>query len=182
MKDFNQLKVTFEQLEQQAAELDRRRGEHHQPLFDERLFRGQSRLLIPCVKEATSTFDAINREKQNGLLTSARAEYLTERLFAQLNAIQRELATTTIRGNEPKHSSYYRKPINTLYQELAQHQDWERRLKDMVREKEYLVAHSSFSEQQAAQKALFATEQRLKRCQAAKLKLENQITYRERNQ
>ncbi len=182
MKDFNQLKDTLDQLDIQAAQLDRQRGEHHQPLFDERLFRGQSRLLSPCVKEAISTFESITRESQNGLLTSLRAEFLTERLLAQLSAIQRELATTSIRGNEPKHASYFRKPINTLYQELAQHQDWERRLKDMVREKEYLVNHASLSEQQSAQKALLATEQRLKRCQAAKLKLENQITYRERNQ
>ncbi|MGR5471493.1 primosomal replication protein PriC, partial [Vibrio astriarenae] len=33
-----------------------------------------------------------------------------------------------------------------------------------------------------AQKALIATEQRLERCQAALLKLENQITHREKHQ
>ncbi len=182
MTNFNQLKQTLAQLEIQAAELDRRRGEHHQPLFDERLFHGQARLVTPCVKEALSTYETIRRESDTGRLTAARAEFLSERLLAQLSAIQRELATTKLRQHEPKHRSHFRKPINSLYQELAQHQEWERRLIDMVREKEYLVNHTSFAQQQEAQKALLATEQRLKRCQAAKLKLENQITYRERNQ
>ncbi|MFB9134430.1 primosomal replication protein [Vibrio olivae] len=182
MSQFSQLKKTLEQLDIQAAALDRQRGEHHLPLFDERLFRGQARLLTPCVQEARSTYDSILRESQNNLLTAERAEFLTERLVAQIGAIQRELATTSIRKSEPKHSSYYRKPINKLYQELAQHQEWERRLKDMVMEKEYLLSHSSLGQQQEAQQVLLATEQRLKRCQAAKLKLENQITYRERNQ
>ncbi|MCV5342437.1 primosomal replication protein, partial [Escherichia coli] len=72
-------------------------------------------------------------------LTALRAEYLTERLVAQIGAIQREISTTKIRKNEIKHSSYFRKSINVLYQELAQHQEWARRLREMVLEKERAV-------------------------------------------
>ncbi|MCW8334820.1 primosomal replication protein [Vibrio sp. SCSIO 43135] len=182
MSKLSQLKPILAQLAVDAANLDRARGEHHQPLFDERLFHAHCKLLVPCVKEAQSTFDTILREEQANKLTQQRAEFLSERLLAQISAIQRELSTQSIRKNEPKHSSYYRKPINALYQELAQHQEWETRLKDMVREKEFAVSQASSFQQQQAQQALIATEQRLKRCQEAKLKIENQITYREKNQ
>lgn len=182
MSQFAQLAEMLKQLATQAAQLDRRRGEHHQPLFDERLFHSRARLLVPCVAEAQATYDTIIREQQSDRLTAMRAEHLTEQLTAQITAIQRELSTQKIRKNEIKHSSYYRKPINVLYQELAQHQEWERRLKEMVRDKENALQRAPAMQRQQAQQALVATEQRLLRCQAAKLKIEQQITYREKNQ
>ncbi|KOO16416.1 prepilin peptidase [Vibrio xuii] len=182
MSKINQLKSTLEELVVQAASLDRQRGEHHLALFDERLFQCKAKLLVPCVKETQSTLQSIIREEEAGKLTAMRAEYLTERLFAQVSAIQRELATTKIRKNEPKHKSYFQKPINELYQHLSQHQDWERRLMEMVRDKELALQYAPPFQQQAAQQDLLTTEQRLKRCQEAKLKIEKQITYRERNQ
>lgn len=182
MSQLKQLSTTLEQLAQQAAQLDRQRGEHHLPLFDAVLFHCKARLVVPCVKETQATLDTIIREQDSGKLTPIRAEYLTERLLAQISAIQRELATQTIRKSEPKHKSYYQKPINVLYQELAQHQEWERRLMEMVRDKQMALQYASPFQQQQAQQALLTTEQRLKRCQEAKIKLEKQITYRERNQ
>lgn len=182
MNRFDSLKQTLKNLALQAAGLDRQRGEHHLPLFDERLFSCRAKLLVPCVTETQATLTSILREEQAGKLTTHRAEYLGERLLSQISAIERELATTSIRKNEPKHKSYYRKPINELYQQLAQHQEWERRLKEMVRDKERALQNASSFAQAQAQQALLATEQRLKRCQESKLKIENQITYRERNQ
>ncbi|MGR5235376.1 primosomal replication protein [Vibrio alfacsensis] len=180
--NINQLSENLEQMAKQAALLDRQRGEHHVPLFDERLFHCRSRLLVPCVKEANATLDAIIREQNAEKLTALRAEYLTERLVAQIAAIQREISTTKIRKNEIKHSSHFRKPINVLYQELAQHQEWARRLKEMVLEKQHALDTAPSFMRSEAQKVLLATEQRLERCQAALLKLENQITYREKHQ
>lgn len=182
MSSLIQVKQNLEQLAIQASQLDRQRGEHHQPLFDQTLFHCQARLLVPCVKEAESTYHTLAREQESGRLTTLRAEYLSEQLLAQISAIQRELATYGLRNSEPKHRNHYRKPINVLYQELAQHQEWERRLQDMVREKEQQLSLAAPYQQQDAQKALIATEQRLARCQQAKLKLEKQITYREKDQ
>ncbi|MBO0217066.1 primosomal replication protein, partial [Vibrio sp. Vb2880] len=88
----------------------------------------------------------------------------------------REISTTKIRKNEIKHSSYFRKPINVLYQELAQHQEWARRLREMVLEKERAVESAPSFMRADPQKVLLATEQRLARCEAALLKLENQTT------
>jgi primosomal replication protein N'' len=182
MSNFSSLKQKIEQLSEQAAQLDRQRGEHHQPLFDERLFHSRSRLLVPCVKELQATYDSIVREQESGRLTALRAEHLTSQMIVQMEAIQRELSTQTIRKSEIKHSSHFQKPINQLYQEMAQHQEWERRLKELVLEKQRELDASPAYMQGQAQKALVATEQRLKRCQESRLKLENQITYRERNQ
>ncbi|MZI92782.1 prepilin peptidase [Vibrio sp. CAIM 722] len=182
MKDFSHIRQLLETLSVQAANLDRQRGEHHLPLFDDILFHCHAKLLTPCVQETKSTLESLIREQDSKRLTQSRAEYLTERLLAQISAIQREISTTSVRSHEPKHASYYRKPISTLYQELAQHQEWERRLADMVQDKQYALDNAPFNEKQIAQSALLAVEQRLKRCQTAKTKLENQITYRERNQ
>ncbi|MDF5474114.1 primosomal replication protein, partial [Vibrio parahaemolyticus] len=43
--NISQLQENLEQMAKQAAVLDRQRGEHHVPLFDERLFGCRSRLL-----------------------------------------------------------------------------------------------------------------------------------------
>ena len=182
MRQLSQINSTLESLIKQAAQVDRKRGEHHQALFDERLFHGQARLLVPCVEEAKATLASLVREQDAEKLTAQRAEFLTERLVAQIEAIQRELSTLAIRKDEPKHYHHFRKSINQLYQELAQHQEWERRLKDMVRAQEQAVSQAPFSQQSQAQQTLIKTEQRLKRCQDSKLKLEKQITFREKNQ
>ncbi|WP_105902800.1 primosomal replication protein [Vibrio gangliei] len=181
MAQFNQIAQKLEDLSKQAAQRDRFKGEHHQPLFDEHLFSGRSRLLVPCVSEAKATYDNIIREQQANRLTQLRAEHLTQKLVAQMEAIQRELATSNIRNNEIKHSSHYRKPINELYQDLAQHQEWEIRLKDLVLKKTSQLENCSSLERSKAQQDLLVAEQRLERCQAAKLKIEKQITFRERH-
>ncbi|MDR9828790.1 primosomal replication protein [Vibrio sp. FNV 38] len=182
MVELSKINTLLDQLAAQAATVDHQRGEHHLPLFDEQLFQSRSRLLVPCVKESQSVADSIGREQDSGRLTKARAEYLTERLISQIGAIQRELSTVKIRSKEPKHYSHFRKPINVLYQELAQHQEWERRLSEMVLQKQHALNSAPAFYQQQAQQALLTAEQRLERCKTAKLKIENQITYREKHQ
>ncbi|OEF26896.1 primosomal replication protein [Vibrio rumoiensis] len=180
MSKFSDLANKLEELSKQAAQRDRIKGEHHQALFDEHLFKCRSRLLVPCVSETKSTFESIIREQQADRLTQLRAEHLTQLLLSQLAAIQRELATQNIRHNEIKHSSHYRKPISELYQDLSQHQEWEIRLRDLVFQKTNQVNTCSSYERAQAQKDLLLAEQRLERCSAAKLKIEKQITFRER--
>lgn len=82
--------------------------------------------------------------------------------MSQIQAVQRELATQQIRKNEPKRSAGWRKPIHELYQDLAQHQDWERRLAAMQRDKELMIARcTTLAEQQKMQKEVLALEGRL---------------------
>ncbi|EOX1761903.1 primosomal replication protein [Vibrio cholerae] len=180
MESYNKFHTILNELKHSAAQLDRQRGEHHHPLFDEVLFHCHGKLLTPCVEEAHSTLQALIREKESGRLTALRAEYLSERLLAQIAALTRELSTQTVRRNEPKPHAYFKKPINELYQELAQHQDWERRLMDLVRDKSLLLEQASATEKAAAQQALLQSEQRLNRCREAKIKIEKRITTQER--
>jgi primosomal replication protein N'' len=182
MTNFSQLQVHVEQMSHQAEILDKKRGEHHLPLFDERLFRCKSHLLTPCVNELSETLATLVLEHKSGRLTDLRAQYLSEKLGNQFTAVQRELSTAGLRKDEPKHYYHKRKSINTLYQELAQHQDWERRLQVMLSDKKHEIANASFHNSASLQQAAIALEQRLERCQASKVKLENSILYRERHQ
>ncbi|MFV0447935.1 MAG: primosomal replication protein PriC [Vibrio sp.] len=182
MSDLSRLNAIITELKASAAQIDRTRGEHHRPLFDDTLFHCHGKLLTPCVTETQGTLNAIMREQSAGKLTQLRAEYLTERLLAQISAIQREMSTQAIRKSEPKHFSEIRKPISDLYQDLAQHQDWERRLMLLVQDKQTAVENAFGASKTTAQQALLTAEQRLKRCQQAKIKIEKQITFREKNQ
>lgn len=177
---YTKLDEALNELKSSAAHVDRQRGEHTQPLFDAVLFHCHGKLLTPCVAEAHTTLQALIREKESGRLTALRAEYLSERLLAQIAALKREISTQNVRRKEPKPTSYFKKPINALYQELAQHQDWERRLMELVRDKELLLAQAPPIQKMNAQQALLLAEQRLNRCQAAKIKLEQRITVQER--
>ncbi len=182
MIDFDSYKQKIATMNKQAAQLDRARGEYHDFLFDQQLFQSQSHFLQPCVQELQSTLTTLQREYQAKKLTVERAQYLSEKLFAQHSAISRELATSTIRTREIKPTHLKQKPLNAIYQDLAQHQQWRQRLKEMVRDQTFQVERTSLSEQTAAQKRLLAMEQRLARCEAAIVKIENQISYREKNQ
>ncbi|MUL15985.1 primosomal replication protein [Aliivibrio fischeri] len=182
MTNFTSIEIMLEQLGKTAAEIDRRRGEQRLPLFDERLFGCRSRYLVPCINEAKATLGSIQREEKTNILTTQRAEYLTQMLVAQIEAIQREVATQRIRSNEPRPKGSYKKPISDMYQDLAQHQEWERRLAQMVNDQELAINQCySFSQQQDLQQKLLATEKRLQRCKEAMIRLEQQITYREQH-
>ncbi|PKF51014.1 primosomal replication protein PriC [Enterovibrio nigricans] len=179
--DLTQLKSELQSLATKAADIDRRRGEGAKPLFDERLFTCLSRLLSPCVTEARSVVDTLEREKESGRLSSLRAAHLCEKLVNQISALQREVATVSVRAKEKTYAPKMRSSISQLYQDLAQHQEWERRLSDMVRDAESKLGHcGSLSEQQAAQKLLLTTEKRLLRCREAKQKIESRISFREK--
>lgn len=181
MTNYTTIEIMLEQLSKTAIDIDRRRGRQHFPLFDERLFGCRSHFLIPCINETKATLKSIQREEKADMLTAERAEYLTQMLVAQIEAIQREIATQRIRSNEPK-SKGSKRSIHEMYQDLAQHKEWEIRLIQMIQDQEYALQQTdSFGEQQEQQKKLLATEKRLERCRHAMLVLEKKITYREKN-
>ncbi|MCD9500740.1 prepilin peptidase [Photobacterium phosphoreum] len=181
MIDLSRLQELIEQLQHQAAETDRIRGEAQRPLFDQQLFRNHSKLLTPCVAEVAQELAALQKEQQAGKLLPERTQHVCEKLIAQIHAIQREFATQKIRKNEPKQAVRWQRSINDIYQDLNKHKEWERRLKSMLHDKEAIFnrCNSQF-EQQQAQKEILALEGRINRCQAALIQLENEINRRER--
>lgn len=181
MPDLNRFTAILEQLAVEAAKIDRQRGEASRPLFDEQLFFCRSKLLTPCVNEVRSEISALQREHKAGKLLPTRTQHICEKVVAQIQAIQRELATQQIRRREPKPQYKRRRPIHQLYQDLAQHQDWERRLAAMQRDKEALIGQcSTLAAQQKQQKEVLALEGRLSRCRTALAKIEQEISARER--
>ena len=97
--------------------------------------------------------------------------------------LQREIATVPIRDKEKYFTPKPPKSINAHYQDLAQHQEWERRLEQMTFDLEQKLNHCmNLSEQQQLQQQLVQTEGRLARCREARLKIENKIHYWEKKQ
>ncbi|MGF1682563.1 primosomal replication protein PriC [Photobacterium minamisatsumaniensis] len=181
MPDLQRLDAIVSQLAVDAANTDRQRGEAYRPLFDEQLFLCRSKLLTPCINEIRSEISALRNEQRAGRLLPSRTQHICEKIVAQIQAIQRELATQQIRKNEPKRGRGWRKPIHELHQDLAQHREWERRLSAMRRDKESMLNRcSTLAEQQTLQKEVLALEGRLTRCQTALAKLEKDINQRER--
>ena len=181
MFDVTRLKAHVDQLLKDAAAVDRQRGEAFRPLFDEQLFQSRSKLLTPCVEEISQEIKSLQREQQSGRLLASRTAHICDKIVAQIQAIQRELATQTIRKNEPKQNNTKQRPIHELYQDLAKHQEWERRLVGMSRDKAMMLNRcQSLAEQQILQKEILALEGRIQRCQSAVAQIEKQITFRER--
>ena len=134
--DFSKLQQLTEQILEQSKSIDKQRGAQRNPLFDQHLFTCNSKLMVPCIMETIGLIKSLVTEHQTGVLNSQRANYLGEKITLQIGALQREIKTQSIRRNEPKKRTAWFRPINELYQDLAQHQDWERRLKTMVRDKQ----------------------------------------------
>ncbi|MDC0612560.1 primosomal replication protein [Vibrio sp.] len=167
-------------LKSQAKHLDEQKGEHVSERFDRTLFKCNSRLLLPCVNELKQTLAELQHVvTQRGSQYESSVRYLSDRLINQMGAIQRELATLNLRQYEPKFQSKDYS-LNGLYQQLAQHQDWERRLQLMLIDKQELLVESKSDKRQLIQQQILNVEQRLSRCQQSKNKIENQIAKRER--
>lgn len=186
--DFNQVYQLALNLKDQAKLIDEKRGMHHQPLFDEQLFYGQTKLLEPCVKETLKLISDLLAEQKANRLTEERTEFLCERIFAQMQALQREIATQGVRFKEPKPKSRFFKDLHQLRKDYAQHQEWERRLKAMVdaKEKELNNPNLNFgyngTSKEQIEKELLRVEERHQRCVAAMQKIERQINYQEQKE
>ncbi len=171
---------SIQDLKTQAKQLDGRRGEHRDYLFDESLFHCKSHLLYPCVEELEQTLNELKKFQTEKIEQPQRVAYLCDRLVNQLSAIQRELATKRLRSGESKNAYSSYRPISQLYQDLAQHQEWERRLQEMLMDKQQQIENMPQHRRLPAQQAILTLEQRLSRCQAARQKIEKTITRLER--
>ncbi len=180
MKGFEQIQTKLDELALTAARFDRQRGEHHRQIFDERLFQCRARFLEPCVREALATYQAIVRQESHLPLNATKMEYLSDLLCSQIAAIQREIAKASFSKNEVAHPSSSQVQVHVLYQKRIQHQEWARRLKQMVLEKQQALEMASIDQKPQAHQDLLATEQRLVRCETALADIENDITFQEK--
>ncbi|WP_067705301.1 MULTISPECIES: primosomal replication protein PriC [unclassified Erwinia] len=103
--------------------------------------------------------------------------WMAERIVLQMGALQRELATQRLRKGEAQ-----KEPVSVnLYEKLAEHQDYERRLRAMIADREsQLATRETLAQQQTLQREIAALEGRLQRCLQALKRIERAIEFRER--
>ncbi|AIJ09390.1 MULTISPECIES: primosomal replication protein PriC [Edwardsiella] len=168
----NQLEQRLQRLAQALAPLAEQPAARSR--FDRALFLTHGTRLKDYLQETRDNFTALQRAVGAG--QRQQVAFLAERLLAQMAALQREQATQTLRRQEPQRAE----SAGDLYQELARHQDYERRLQTMVRERELrLAACQTLAQQQQIQRELAAMEGRLQRCRQALRRIEKQIERRE---
>jgi primosomal replication protein N'' len=144
-----------------------------QARFDNHLFSCKSSKLSDYLAEIENNFQqlshAVKHQKQQ------QVTFISERLVSQIAALQREVATQNLRKSEK-----YKEPED-YYTRLAKHQDYERRLKAMIEDREnQLLQSQGFDHQQRLQKELAALEGRLMRCRKATKQIERQIEQQEK--
>lgn len=159
------LESQLNSLRQQCAPLA-----HHATLsarFDRHLFRTRSTLLQACLDEAGDNLASLRHAVEQQQLP--QIAWLAEHLASQLEAISRESATWSLRewdSASPGLARWQRKRV--------QHQEFERRLVEMTRDrKERLAQASGFEEQQKLHREVEAFEARLARCRHALARIEN---------
>lgn len=146
-----------------------------QARFDIALFSTKGTRLRDYLAEIKNNLRQLNQEVVEK--RSAQVAFIAERLVAQITAMQRELATQTLRKT---HQTPERKSHDN-YTRLADTQQFERRLIAMIEDRETTLGQlATFSDQQRVQKELAALEGRLMRCRQALAKIERQIERQEK--
>jgi|GEM_PF-24654 len=172
----------LEQLDNQLTQLVRAVEPHAnkraaQARFDHQLFHNHSTRLGDYLLEVQQTMAQLKQSVQNN--RPDRVAWMAERIVLQMGALQRELATQSLRNSETV-------PVaekENLYEKLSRHQDFERRLRDMIADRESSLAfQETLAQQQNIQRELAALEGRLQRCLQALKRIERSIEYREHGQ
>ncbi|MRS15639.1 primosomal replication protein N'' [Enterobacteriaceae bacterium RIT691] len=135
--------------------------------FDRQLFRTRSPFLQACVEEVRGNLQALRRAVEHG--QNEQVQWLAEQLVAQLEAIARESAAWTLRGwdsGSPALTRWQRKRL--------QHQEYERRLLEMTRQRRQQLAQATtLADQQRLAREVDAFSARLTRCRNALENIEN---------
>lgn len=161
--DQAQLLAKISDLKHRAKQHDGR--PHLRPPFDHQLFFTQSEKLLPYVEELEHSYQQVCQGKDN-----QRREFFAERFVNQLQAMQRVIDTIT--ANEQNHSTAL---LEELKADLVQHQEWERKLCQLVRSKEQALQTQHHESQNQA----LVAQQRLNRCRQAICKIKQSIAQRE---
>ncbi|MGK2960296.1 MAG: primosomal replication protein PriC [Candidatus Malihini olakiniferum] len=140
-------------------------------LFDRQIFQSHGTRLRNYLSEVEQNFQSLRLLVEEDC--TERVAFMTERLVAQISALQRELSTQALRRQEKIQVA----SASDLYQKLAEHQDYERRLNLMIHDRESQLgsAVTLSVQQQQLQRELAALEGRLARCRQALTRLERQV-------
>lgn len=169
-----QLESQFRRIEHAFSSLNQQDKQPFSPYFDSALFS-------PLHHHPQSYLAEVNQNLQriHQLLLHPSEQqlfFLIERTAAQILALQRELSTHELRKKEQ--SQQNNKTKRSPYEQLSQYQDYQRRLKAMIREREHTLEHTPhFTERVQLEKELAALSVRLQRCKSAISHLERKVEY-----
>lgn len=149
----------------------------HQPVaqsrFDHQLFQSRGTRLDDYLAESRQTLQRLTLTVDRGY--TERVAWLAQRLIDQMTALARELATQDLRRAQPAKAA----PVD-YYARLNEHQDYERRLVAMIRDRDSLRQNTGdYARAQQLQQEIAALEGRLARCRQALARIERQIERRE---
>lgn len=166
-----QLEEKLEQLAEAVAPHSNQRTPRAR--FDAQLFHSHSTRLGDYMIEIKESMVMLRQSV--AYQRTDRVAWMAERVVLQMGALQRELATQGLRKNEA-----VAVPGENLYEKLAKHQDYERRLQAMIADRESQLAHcETLVQQQNMQREIAALEGRLQRCLQATKRIERVIEKRE---
>lgn len=166
-----QLALHLQQLADNLAPVAHQRSA--QARFDSQLFHTHSTRLSDYLHEAEQNMALLRQAVASQ--RSDQVAWMAERLVTQIAALQRELATQSMRKNERPQAP----PGTSLYDKLAENQEFERRLRAMIADRESQLA-SANGPSALLQREIAALEGRLQRCRDAQKRIERSIEFRER--
>lgn len=172
----NALRQKITDLEQRALPLANK--PISSALFDRALFSRKHSNLKGYLSELDDYFTQLEQCVTKSQIEQVR--FLAEKIVAQMEALSRELSTQGLRQKE---NAYQKRDEHVdLYQRLAQHQDYERRLSAMIDDRELTLGREpNFAQQQKMQKEIAMLAGRLARCRQALYRIERNIERYERN-
>lgn len=145
-----------------------------QSRFDHLLFITRGNRLGDYLSESRATLSHLTSAVEQGRIE--RVAWLAQRLTDQMLALSRELATQNLRQERSAVA-----PAEDVYARLAEHQNYERRLLAMIRDRDSLrAATDDLARARQLQQEIAALERRLQRCRQALSRLEYQIERSER--
>src|SRR5690606_14426806 len=139
------------------------------PRFDRQLFHTRSTLMKDYLDEAQTNLDELRQSVNDG--KHEQVAWLAEHLTSQITALHREIAAWPLRtwdSASPGLGKWQRKRL--------EHQEFERRLFEMKREREARLNNSeTLEEQQLLMREIDALDGRLVRCRQALDEIERVI-------
>ncbi|CCQ11737.1 Primosomal replication protein N prime prime [Pseudoalteromonas luteoviolacea B = ATCC 29581] len=165
-----------------AKWFDKNRFIQSQPsLFNNRLFISKSLKLRDYVDEITHSLATLPPSEHRHAF-----QFALEKITEQIEAVIKVLKSTPVWAKENQAKSQkqqvYRKAVakimqssHELYQELSQNHEFERRLMDMISDREKQLNESDQTQQSHLQKEIFALHMRLGRCRKAIAATEDKI-------
>ncbi|MGL4861470.1 MAG: primosomal replication protein PriC [Enterobacteriaceae bacterium] len=139
--------------------------------FNQQLFHSRGNRLTDYQGEIAANLAQLQRLVAVG--HTEQVAFLADKLVAQLSALQREVATLTLRRQES--DSAAAQSVNQ-HQRLVQYRHYEQRLQEMIADREQQLQQSlPFSQQKQQQREIAALYGRLQRCRSALRKLEKEI-------